>query len=690
MVNSRFRFLIIKLAVFFMLFLLLFRLFELQIIKGEEYKAVTRGRINVNLVEKAPRGQIYDRYGTPLVINRSGYSLQLIKTNMDDEEFSDTLSELAKMIISTKNQISDTLPISSYPFKFTFASEDAEEKWFSENKHSKYIKYGMSAEEVMDAYIYDIYDIPEGSTMNEARIITGIKYEAEKSGFSSMSPVVIAEDINVELVSIIKERQAEFPCLAVTDTYYREYKNGMYASHILGRTGKLTSDEYEKYKEQGYRYNDIIGKQGIEKSAEKYLRGNDGTSGIVQDVNGKSVTLLENVPSVSGKSVVLTIDMNLQKVLEDSLASNIKSISENGGETTGADADAGAAVVLDVKTGDVLALASYPTYDLSSFNRDYSLLAENKAKPLWNRAVSGTYTPGSTFKPLVAIAALQSGNITAKEKIRDEGVYKYYEDYQPKCWIWQEGHSTHGNINVSSAIEGSCNYFFYEAGRRTGIDKIVDYGSKFGLGELTGIELPEEVKGSVASPEYKKKVVEDQWDRNWFGADTLQAAIGQSYHAITPLQLANYAATIANGGERYKINIIKSVRNTDDNSIVMENKPTVVEKIDISEQNLTAVKEGMKNVVDEGSAHAIFRDYPIKIGGKTGTAQLGKNVSNNAFFVAFAPFDKPEIAICVAIEHGVRGANAAYVARDLFDYYFELQPTVAEVEAGAASETADE
>lgn len=672
MVNSRIRFFIMRFIMVIMLFMLLFRLFELQVIDGEKYVQITRNRMNVNMVLKAPRGQIYDRYGIPLVVNRAGYSLQLVKTDMPEEEFDNMITELAKIFEETKTEVSDSLPISGYPFEFLFENDEEKEKWFSNNPHSDIITNDMSAKEVMDRYIYDIYNIPAGCTMNEARKAVGIRYEAEVSGFSFTTPLVIAEDISVELVAKIKERQAEFPSVGVISTYYREYKNGMYASHILGRIGKMNKEEYNQHKEKGYGYGDVIGKQGVEKSAEEYLRGTDGVNGINTDINGKTFTLIKEVPAVSGNNVVLTIDMNMQKVLEDSLAKNIESISKNGGVKTGMDANAGAAVVIDIKNGDLLACASYPTYDLSRFNEDYSVLLENEAKPMWNRAVSGTYTPGSTFKPLVAIAALESGNITSDERITDEGVYKFYEDYQPKCWIWQEGHKTHGNINVSSAIENSCNYFFYEAGRRTGIDKIDEYGAKFGLGELTGVELPEEVKGSVASPEYKKKVVKDQWDSSWFGADTLQAAIGQSYHAITPIQLANYAATIANGGTRYKVNLIKSVRSSKDNSVVFENKPTVMENIEILPENLNAVKEGMKNVVDEGSAHAIFAGYPIKIGGKTGTAQLGKNVSNNAFFIAYAPFDNPEIAICVAIEHGVRGANAAYVARDLFDYYFGL------------------
>ena len=672
MVNSRMRFFIMRFIMLAMFFMLLFRLFELQVINGEQYAQITRNRMNVNMVEKAPRGQIYDRYGTPLVVNRAGYSLQLVKTDITDEEFNNMLLELAKVFDETDTKTSDSLPISKYPFEFLFENDEEKEKWFSNNPHSNIITRDMSASEVMNKYIYDIYKIPTGCTMNEARTVVGIRYEAKVSGFSSVSPMIVAEDIGVELVSRIKERQEEFQSVGVINTYYREYKNGTYASHILGRVGKMNSEEYNKYKEFGYSYSDVVGKQGVEKSAEHYLKGKDGVNGIQTDINGSMFTLIKEVPAVSGNNVVLTIDMNMQKVLEDSLAKNIQNISANGDVKTGADADAGAAVVIDIKTGDLLACASYPTYDLSRFNEDYSMLLENEAKPMWNRAVSGTYTPGSTFKPLVAIAALESGKITANERITDEGIYRFYEDYQPKCWIWQEGHTTHGNINVSTAIESSCNYFFYETGRRTGIDIIDEYGAKFGLGELTGVELPEEVRGSVASPEYKKKVVKDQWDRSWFGADTLQAAIGQSYHAITPIQLANYVATIANGGTRYKVNLIKSVRSSVDNSIVMENNPTVMENIAISPENLNAVKEGMKNVVDEGSAHAIFAGYPIKIGGKTGTAQLGRNVSNNAFFIAFAPFDNPEIAICVAIEHGVRGANAAYVARDLFDYYFGL------------------
>ncbi len=678
MVNSRMRFFVIKLIAFIMLFMLVFKLFDLQVINGKQYSEVSRERLNLNLVEKAPRGQIYDRYGTPLVTNRAGYSLRMIKSDMNEDEFNNMLYKLILILEEADISPEDSLPISEYPFEFIFESDDDRHKWFSNNKYSKHIKENMSAEEVMNEYIYHIYNIPEGYTLNIARKIIGIRYEADMAGFSALSPVIVAEDIGIDVVSKIKERQSEFPCITVANTYYRQYENGDYASHILGRVGKMNSEEYEIYKEKGYGYNETVGKQGIEKSAEAYLRGTDGTSGISKTVNGNSVNIVENTPAIQGNNIILTIDMKMQKVLEDSLASYITQISQNGGEKTGKDADSGAGVVIDVKSGDVLAIASYPTYNLSSFNEDYNELVLNEAKPLWNRAVSGTYTPGSTFKPLVAIAALETGSVKPNEKIRDEGVYRFYKDYQPKCWIWQENHVTHGSINISDAIEKSCNYFFYETGRRTGIDVIDEYGAKFGLGEYTGIELPEEVKGSVASPEYKKKVVKTATDRGWFGADTLQAAIGQSYHAITPLQLANYAATIANNGVRHKVNLIKNVRSAVDGSVVNEFGTSVAESVHMSDSTIKAVKQGMKNVVDEGSARAIFTGYPVEIGGKTGTAQVGSKVSNNAFFIAFAPFDEPEIAICIVIEHGVRGANAAYVARDVFDYYFKLNENLGE------------
>ena len=358
---------------------------------------------------------------------------------------------------------------------------------------------------------------------------------------------------------------------------------------------------------------------------------------------------------------MLTLDSELQAETERSLKSTIASI--------GGDCNAGAAVVIDVHSGNTLAMASYPTYDMSRFDEDYESLINDTGNPMINRAVSGMYSPGSTFKPLTAIAGIQTGNLKLNEHIACEGVYRVYEDYQPTCWIWSEAQATHGAQDVTLAIENSCNYFFYELGRRLGIDTLDEYAKKFGLGEYTGIELNEEAEGLMASPEYKSKVVLNVIDSEWFGGDTLQAAIGQSYSLFTPVQLANYCATIANGGTRYKVNLIDSIRSSVDGSIVEQFEPQIAEQIDLEPETIDKIHDGMRKVADEGSARSIFDGYPIQIGGKTGTAQLGQG-SNNAIFIAFAPFDDPQIAVSVVLEHGRRGANAGLVARDIFDKYF--------------------
>ncbi len=508
-----------------------------------------------------------------------------------------------------------------------------------------------------------------------ARRVIGMRYELKKSGLSINNPYVLADDVSATVVSKIKERQNEFHGVTVTEEYFRQYTQGNLAAHVLGRVGKIYKDEYEELKNKGYAMSDLVGKEGIEKVCESYLRGVDGNKNIYY---GEAAELLGDetqVSAVPGNYVVLTMDANLQRAAEESLARNIQAISASGAgkENKGGDADSGAAVVIDVKTGDVLALATYPTYDPVTFNQSYNDLIQDPAKPLWNRAISGTYTPGSTFKPLTAIAALSTGAITINEQISCDGVYTVFEDYQPKCWIWSEQRKTHEMQDVTKAIENSCNVFFYETGRRTGIDAISEYAKKMGLGEKTGIELTEEVSGNVANPEYKNDLYDGSAEGKWMGGDTIQTAIGQLYSAFTPIGLANYAATIANGGTRYRTHIIKSVHSSVDGKLIYENSPVVESVVEISDDNLAAVRKGMLGVADEGSAKQIFSGYPISVGGKTGTAQISKRASNNALFISFAPFDEPEIAIAVVIEHGYRGANAAYVARDIYDEYFGLK-----------------
>lgn len=669
MPNSKYRFMILKIIMAAMLAAIFVRLFALQILDGEKYLETANARLSTNITTKAPRGDILDRYGNPLVGNKVGYSVVIRKSAVDEVKLNNVISKVVEILYTTGNSIDDSMPVSeTTPYEFTFedknndgSAEDEKQAWFEKNKYiNKYISSNMSADDVMYTY-QSIYGV-KGSLYDEhTRRIIGVRYEADVNGYSSSTPVTIAADVDVSAVTRLKELKDSLPGIDIEEDYIRTYNYPGLATHILGRVGRISSEEYAENSTKGYGMNDNIGKQGIERWAEVYLRGKDGTKGTNADIDGENVELIDEVAPVPGNYLMLTLDKDLQETLEKSLEARIKSI--------GNDCNAGAAVVLDVNTGDCLAMASYPTYDMSRFNEDYASLIENKANPMINRAVSGLYSPGSTFKPLTAIAGIQTKNLSLNETIECTGVYRFYQDYQPVCWIWSENHATHGPQSLTAAIENSCNVFFYELGRRLGIDKLDEYAKKFGLGEYTGIELTEETSGHMASPAYKAQVVADVTSREWFGGDTLQAAIGQSYSLFTPVQLANYCATIANGGTRYKVNLIKSIRSSVDGSLIEEFEPKVEEEIDISDKALQMVHDGMKKVVDEGSARSIFEGYPIEIGGKTGTAQLGKG-ANNAIFMAFAPFDNPQIAVAVVLEHGVRGANAGQVARDIFDAYF--------------------
>lgn len=680
MPNSKARFVVLKILIVLMFAAVSWKLFDLQVLKGDQYAQIANDRLTTNIVEKAPRGEILDRYGTKLVSNKVGYSVVMQKTDMTDEQLNQVIKELVDVLYSNQCSYYDDLPVSFAPYMFEFedansdgSSEDERAAWFENNKYKgKGIEEHMSADAVMQFY-KEKYHVSGVYSEDEQRRIVGIRYAAESSGLSQTTSFTLADDISVEAVTQIKERQDSFKGISVVNDYVRQYDMPGVATHILGRVGKINPQEYESNKDLGYGYNDMIGKEGLERWGEKYLRGTDGTTGTTKEVNGKEITVLKDTDPVPGNYIVTTIDSDLQKVTEKALAETIQNIRSSSGVKAkdGADCNAGAATVIDVKTGDMLAGASYPTYDMSRFNEDFAALNTNEDRPMWNRLVSGLYSPGSTFKPLTAIAALETGKITINEIINDEGVYRAYKDYQPTCWIWNEYKLTHGRQNVSAALENSCNYFFYEVGRRLGIDKLGEYAKKFGLGEKTGIELNEESSGFMASPEYKKQVVSNITSQDWYDGDTLQAAIGQSYSLFTPLQLANYAATIASGGERHKVNLIKSIRSSVDGSIVQEFSPEVVENVDMTEADINAVKQGMKRVADEGSASEIFANYPIQIGSKTGTAQVG-NGSNNAVFIAYAPFDNPQIAVSVVIEHGVRGTNAAQVAKDIFDAYFNL------------------
>ena len=392
-------------------------------------------------------------------------------------------------------------------------------------------------------------------------------------------------------------------------------------------------------------------------------------------VTGETVTK----EPVQGSTVVLTIDSKLQEVAETALKNNIEKI-RNGGFSNRYDAKGGSVAVIDVRSGEILAMASYPDYNPNSWvggisQSEYDKIKENNA--LFNKTVSGSYAPGSIFKMVTALAGLETGAISTTEKINDTGIYTRYKDYQPKCWYYTSYHRGHGYLDVSGAIKHSCNYFFYETGNRIGIDTLDKYANYFGLGRKTGIELPSETAGTLASPTAAKKS-----NQTWTSGQTLQAAIGQSFNSFSPLQLVKYIGMVANGGNKLQPTIVKRILNSDGTeSSKTEINQFVKQKLNLeddnsenltfSKSNINAVLEGMRSVTEEGgTASSVFRNFNIEVGGKTGSAEAGQNV--NAWFAGFAPFNDPEIAVVVMVENGGHGFYTAEVAKEIIAEYFGM------------------
>ncbi len=645
------------------------RLFSLQIVHGDEYKEKAENRLVRAYPIKAPRGEMLDRYGRPMVTNSMGYYVQIQNISRDNNVLNETIYNLIKIFEADSTEYVDEFPITGIPYKFDFENsknrDDAIKKWKKEND----LKGLETAEDVME-YYFEKYDIDEEYTAQDARNIAAVRYTMETKNFSVMNPYTFGNDITMETVQKIKERSYELGGVSVEIEPVREYVNGTMAAHILGRTDIIYKEEYDELKDQGYGMNDIIGKDGLEKVLEKYLKGTDGYKRVEQTKAGSVSQTLSIKPAETENFAILTIDSELQGVAEKSLAENIEATRNE----RGFDCFSGAAVAVEIDTGEVLAMASLPGYHPTEYTKKYNELFNNPQNPLLNRALGGAYTPGSTFKPLTSIAALEEGIITPNTKIEDLGVYKYYApSYQPTCLIWKNTGETHGLINVSEAIGVSCNYFFYDVGRRLTIDKISHYAKGFGLGQTTGIELAES-EGIVASKEFR-----ESRNMEWYPGDTLQAAIGQSDNMFTPAQLASYVSTIINKGNRYALHLVKDIRNYKTGEIVYKNEPYLISKFEISDSTVEAVKDGMRRVTEDGTAKAVFEDFPIAVGGKTGTAEVS-NGSDTVLFVGFAPYDNPKIAVAVVLEHGATSRYAAQVARDMFEQYLGLYDVVDEIE----------
>ena len=667
--NNRIRYNIITILVYLIGIVLLAQLFNLQIIHGAEYRETSNVRLTRESVLKADRGNIKDNTGTLLARVEAQNTIVLYKTKVNNQVLNDTILRLINLLSKNGDKYVDNFLMDVNPYRFKLTEEESQKKWKKVNN----INEDATAEETFN-YFKNKYEITTDN-VEDARKIMAIRYEISYQGYSNTKSIQIAQNISRNTLLEIKERNSDFPGVEITEEPKRVYPLGNTASHIIGRIGRIEEEEL-KGNEDTYDQNDIIGKSGIEYVFEEFLKGKNGVKQIDMDVEGTITNEYIAKEAVAGNDVILTIDSKLQATAEQAIKNNIERIA-NGAFGKASPADAGVAVVLNVKTGEVLAMASNPDYDPSAFvngidENTWNYYINGDTKPLENKAISAMYSPGSTYKMVTALAGLETGAITTTDKIRDTGIYRKYNSSW-KCWKI----SGHGYLDVSNAIERSCNYFFYELGDRVGIDTLAKYSYYLGLGHKTGIELKGEISGVLASNEIAK-----QENRVWNPGETISAAIGQSYNTFTPIQMAKYVAMVANRGKKLDVTIVKSIIRPDGSEIPRneyESKvseklgltPDNTEEMSFNETNIQAILEGMRGVTSEsgGTAYSTFRDFDIEVGGKTGSAQTGVEGKTNAWFVGFAPFDNPEIAIVVFVRNGGSGGYTAEVARDIIAQY---------------------
>ena len=639
-------------------FLLLFGavLYDAQILHGSENRARSISSNATSEVVPASRGIITDRNGKVLVSNRLAYTLVFDRSGFtDDASLNDAILRLIRLCQETGTAWNDTLPIAQTGSFLRYTNDRSESftQYLEKNKLT-----ATAAGRQLIAEMRALYHVDESLSEKDARLVIGVRYELH-----SRDSYTFAEDVSSEVLSLITDGRYEG--VSIRTASARVY-NTTLAAHILGTIGPIWQEEwssnektgYVGYADKGYSMNDLVGKDGVEKAFEEYLRGTDGRRLITTDEDGKLTGELYTREPQPGGTVALTLDIDLQADVERALAQTITGMIDEDSNERG-----GAAAVVSVGSGEVLALAIYPTYDLSTFNEDYEDLVADERLPMFNRATQGTYAPGSTFKMCTAVAALESGIITPSSIIQDRGIYTYYRDPQPMCWVYRQGGSTHGRINVTQAITVSCNYFFYEVGRLTGIRTLDSYASQFGLGQSTGIEIGDS-SGVLASPEWA-----DSHNQEWTDGQTITAAIGQSYNLFTPLQLANYIATLVGGGEHYQAHLLKNVKEYDNSRLLYVYDDEPLNTVEMSGSTVEAVTKGMHELTVSGGVAFAFRDCVVSAGAKTGSAQVGTDIANGVF-VAYAPYEDPEIAVAIVIEKGGSGAALATAAVEIINSWF--------------------
>ena len=656
-----------------------FKLYDLQVIEtgGNMDNADT---YTVRVAVKAARGDILDRNGNLLVSNRASYDLRLNHyVLLSAEGTNQHLYRLIKCCQEQNIEYTEHFPISKErPFTYTLSEYNS--AW--QNYFQSYLAYkgGLDSDITAPLLVEKLrqkYKIPAEWTDEEARLVIGLRYELDLRGAEqSLDSYVFLSDATDEELSAIVE--LNIPGMNVEASTVREY-NTKYAAHILGYVGPMNAEQWETYKTiPGYKMDTEVGQDGLEAAYEEYLHGTDGVREDTVDKDGNLIKSEFIVEPKAGANVEVSIDINLQMAAEDRMAQVIKDLQNaepyaDGTPKDGHDAEGGAVVAIDTRTGQILTCASYPSYDLSRFFEDYEELDADPLKPFYNRALLGTYPPGSTYKMSMVVAGIDSHTIDSKTTVYDKGVFDKYDGFSVSCLAWSNYGGSHQDCDAAKALQVSCNYYFYDLGDKIALSAMDRTAKGLGLGERTGVELPEYI-GHRANEETKAELYTGD-NRKWYQGDQVLAAIGQSENRFTPMQLCVYASTLANQGTRYKATFMSRVVSSDYRTMLAENTPSVMSHLEISDEAFNAYKEGMYMVAStpDGTAYSTFQNYPIAVAAKTGTAQTGiEGTSDNGAFVCFAPLDDPEIAIAVYVEKGGHGSTLATIAKSIMDIYFEV------------------
>ena len=652
-----------------------FRLIFLQLVNGDSFTAQATNTTDYKFTVTAARGDIVDSKGERIASSTTGYNVVLNKLLMGDEDLDTMLQKIVGLLGENGESWNDSLligqPDAAGHYEFTAASDNAaEQKALAAMKDNLGLQQYATADDVMEKLVED-YDLADFSLYWQ-RVLSGIHYEMQLQAFSNVNNFVMAENVSEATVATIKENSLSLPGVEIVETSTRSYEQGTVLPHVLGRVGKITAEKWKvtdengqvtyPLKEKGYNMNDIIGISGLESAYEDELRGKDGVETITRNSDGVIVnTALTTVPE-PGHTVQLTIDSEFQKAVDQALAKNVEWIKNTYSDSK--QANAGAVVVIDVKTGGVLAASNYPSFDQNLYAAQYNEYSADENMPLFNRALQGLYTPGSTYKPSVAVAGLDTGLLNRNSTVNCTRVYTYYKDYRPRCA--QHGHGN-GPIDVVNAIKWSCNIFFYDVGRRLTSDVYDAYAYKLGLGQRTGVEVSEAL-GHLTTKN----------DSNYTESLDIQAAIGQGNTAVTPIQLATYAATLANRGTRYRTHFVKAILDSNTGKTLEETQPEVMDVVEDKGETFDLVREGMKGVAQTIPALVA---YPYTIACKTGSPQrsegyyVGSTYKHytNAATIAYGPAEDPEIAIGVVVEYGGAGARTGQLVADIFNAYYAMK-----------------